>query len=65
MKIADFGVSGKLENSSDGRTSFVGTVHYMSPERFTGDPYHRDTDLWSLGLSLMEAALGCFPYPEQ
>ena len=28
------------------------------------DSYHADTDIWSLGLSLLECALGRFPYPE-
>jgi len=28
------------------------------------DSYHADTDVWSLGLSLLECALGRFPYPE-
>jgi serine/threonine protein kinase len=26
--------------------------------------YHSDTDIWSLGLSLLECAIGRFPYPE-
>lgn len=30
IKIADFGVSGEMENSVDGKVSFVGTVTYMS-----------------------------------
>lgn len=43
-------------------TSWVGTVSYMSPERIRGEPYKSDTDIWSLGLSLMEGAVGRFPY---
>lgn len=34
----------------------------MSPERIRGDVYSFDSDLWSLGLTLLEGALGCFPY---
>ena len=41
----------------------VGTVTYMSPERISGKPYSFDSDCWSLGLSLVECATGCFPYP--
>lgn len=26
--------------------------------------YHSDTDIWSLGLSLLECAIGRYPYPE-
>lgn len=43
--------------------SWVGTVTYMSPERIKGDSYSFDSDLWSLGLTLVECALGRFPYP--
>jgi serine/threonine protein kinase len=26
--------------------------------------YHSDTDIWSLGLTLLECAIGRYPYPE-
>ena len=26
--------------------------------------YHADTDIWSLGLTLLECSIGRFPYPE-
>merc|ERR1712037_383647 len=35
----------------------------MSPERISGEKYGYDSDVWSLGLSLVECALGRFPYP--
>jgi mitogen-activated protein kinase kinase 1 len=41
----------------------VGTVTYMSPERIKGDEYSFDSDIWSLGLTLVECALGRYPYP--
>mmetsp|Transcript_15172 Transcript_15172/g.38498 ORF Transcript_15172/g.38498 Transcript_15172/m.38498 type:complete len:142 (+) Transcript_15172:430-855(+) len=37
----------------------------MSPERISGEKYGYDSDIWSLGLSLVECALGRFPYPPQ
>lgn len=64
VKIADFGVSGKIDYTLEYKNSWVGTVTYMSPERFGGDRYNHDTDVWSLGLTLIECALGRFPYPE-
>lgn len=64
VKIADFGVSGTITNTVDCMTSWVGTVTYMSPERIKGDNYYSDTDLWSLGLMLIECAAGRFPYPD-
>lgn len=62
VKIADFGVSGELQSSLSKCASWVGTVHYMSPERISGGSYSFNSDLWSLGLSLLELALGRFPY---
>ena len=50
-------------NSKDSRSTWIGTVTYMSPERFRGESYSWDTDLWSLGLTLLECAWGRFPYP--
>jgi len=61
IKICDFGVSGQLIDSM--ANSFVGTRSYMSPERLQGSQYSVASDLWSLGLSLLEMALGCYPIP--
>ena len=36
----------------------------MSPEKINGREYQYDVDLWSLGLTLFEAATGRYPYPE-
>lgn len=38
---------------------------YMSPERIRGEKYSFDSDIWSLGLTLVECAIGSFPYPPQ
>lgn len=62
IKISDFGVSGQLGSSVSQATSWVGTVTYMSPERIQGRSYGFPTDIWALGLTLLEAALGRFPY---
>ncbi|KAK2573112.1 Dual specificity mitogen-activated protein kinase kinase 5 [Acropora cervicornis] len=35
----------------------------VSPERILGDEYSIRSELWSLGVSLLEMALGRFPYP--
>ena len=42
---------------------FVGTAMYMSPERIQHRPYSFPADVWSLGLVLVEAATGRYPYP--
>jgi serine/threonine protein kinase len=61
IKLCDFGVSGQLINSL--ATSFVGTSSYMAPERLLGSTYSVLSDIFSLGLSLVEMALGRYPLP--
>ena len=36
----------------------------MQPERIQGAQYTAKSDVWSLGISLVELALGRFPFPE-
>ncbi|CAL1357516.1 unnamed protein product [Linum trigynum] len=67
VKITDFGVSAIMQSTSGQANTFVGTYNYMSPERISGGKYDYKSDIWSLGLVLMECATGQFPYapPEQ
>jgi len=60
VKIADFGVSGQLVNSM--ANTFVGTSSYMSPERIEGKKYQIQSDVWSLGMTLLELAMGRHPF---
>lgn len=67
VKIADFGVSSVLASTFAPCNTFVGTCAYMSPERFDPDSHGGNyngyaADIWSLGLSLLECALGRFPF---
>ncbi|KAG6586494.1 mitogen-activated protein kinase kinase 1-like [Cucurbita pepo subsp. pepo] len=62
VKITDFGVSAILASTSDLAHSFVGTYTFMSPERISGGKYDNKSDIWSLGLVLLECATGQFPY---
>ncbi|CAN1330998.1 Mitogen-activated protein kinase kinase 6 [Linum perenne] len=62
VKITDFGVSAMLANSMGQRDTFVGTYNYMSPERISGSTYDYSSDVWSLGLVVLECAIGRFPY---
>ncbi|CAF4903551.1 unnamed protein product [Rotaria socialis] len=61
IKLCDFGVSAQLINST--LQTFIGTRSYMSPERLEGAHYGIMSDIWSLGLSLVEMALGRYPIP--
>ncbi|TKY50158.1 Mitogen-activated protein kinase kinase 6 [Spatholobus suberectus] len=62
VKITDFGVSAMLASSMDQRDTFVGTYNYMSPERISGSTYDYSSDIWSLGMVVLECAIGRFPY---
>ena len=59
IKLCDFGVSGDTVNSV--ATTFTGTSFYMAPERIQGQPYSVTSDVWSLGLTLLEVAEAHFP----
>jgi mitogen-activated protein kinase kinase 1 len=56
VKIADFGVVVVFWHKN------VRIENYMAPERIQGENYTNDSDLWSLGLSVLECALGRYPY---
>ncbi|KAJ6117080.1 MAP kinase kinase PBS2 [Penicillium capsulatum] len=74
IKICDFGVSGNLV-SSIAKTN-IGCQSYMAPERISGGgmqssgapsvgTYSVHSDIWSLGLSIVECAMGRYPYPPE
>ncbi|KAF7321853.1 Protein kinase domain-containing protein [Mycena kentingensis (nom. inval.)] len=74
IKLCDFGVSGQLDNSI-AKTN-IGCQTYFAPERIQGttagtdaqeafNTYTVSSDVWSLGLSIIEVALGRYPYPPE
>jgi serine/threonine protein kinase len=64
VKIADFGVSKEVTNTQ--ARTFTGTQGYLAPERVqSGKDYNVISDIWSLGLSLIEVSTGRFPYPPE
>lgn len=62
VKLCDFGVSGETGTKGDANT-FIGTSYYMAPERITGQSYTITSDVWSLGVTLLEVAQHRFPFP--
>ncbi|KAL9095110.1 MAG: hypothetical protein Q9165_002713 [Trypethelium subeluteriae] len=62
VKLCDFGVSGEFGTKGDANT-FIGTSYYMAPERITGQSYTINSDVWSLGVTLLEVAQHRFPFP--
>lgn len=73
VKICDFGVSGNLV-ASIAKTN-IGCQSYMAPERISGGgmsaagavggSYSVQSDIWSLGLTIIECAMGKYPYPPE
>lgn len=64
VKLCDFGVSGELLGSKGDANTFIGTSYYMAPERIQGLSYTITSDVWSLGVTLMEVAQNKFPFLE-
>ncbi|DBA05082.1 TPA: hypothetical protein N0F65_000770 [Lagenidium giganteum] len=62
VKLTDFGIARELGDSHDMAQTFIGTFKYMSPERVQNQPYDYKSDIWSLGLVLIECATKWFPY---
>ena len=75
VKICDFGVSGNLV-ASIAKTN-IGCQSYMAPERISGGgiaqaganpgggTYSVQSDIWSLGLTIIECGMGRYPYPPE
>lgn len=61
-KLSDFGLARDLEEGSSVTDTFVGTLAYMSPERLYGSEYTYASDIWGLGISILECALGRYPF---
>lgn len=66
IKILDFGIA-KLTANSESRElttpgSLMGSLHYMSPEQLYGEPVDERTDLFSVGIMLVEALTGHLPF---
>ncbi|XP_033631134.1 dual specificity mitogen-activated protein kinase kinase 2-like [Asterias rubens] len=67
IKLCDFGISGQLVDSI-AKTRDAGCKPYMAPERIdplaSREGYDVRSDVWSLGITLIELATGKFPYPK-
>jgi serine/threonine protein kinase len=69
VKLLDFGLARRTERS-DAMTApaltapgaISGTMRYMAPEQFTGDPIDARTDIFAIGVILFEMLTGRVPF---
>ena len=61
IKLGDFGLAVQLEHSCSKRSTQCGTSWYMAPEVYDEATVLK-SDVWSLGITLIELAEGQNPY---
>ncbi|MBZ0114513.1 MAG: serine/threonine protein kinase, partial [Thermoanaerobaculia bacterium] len=68
VKILDFGVARALDEalSDEERTtpgSLIGTFRYMAPEQLRGENADKRSDIFAIGVLLVESLTGTLPFP--
>ncbi len=65
LKLLDFGISVATSRTMEHLTQTTsGTVAYLAPEIFQGEPYSRSSDLYGLGVIAFQLFTGQYPYNE-
>ena len=62
IKLCDFGWSTEF---SGNRTTFCGTLDYMSPEILRYEQHDKSIDIWSVGILLFELIHGFAPFSKK
>ncbi|KAJ6239144.1 mitogen-activated protein kinase kinase kinase a [Anaeramoeba flamelloides] len=66
IKLADFGAAKKITGYSqpDETTSLRGTPFWMAPEVIRSNTYRKESDIWSLGCTVVEMLIAQHPWAE-
>ncbi|MDF9276191.1 GAF domain-containing serine/threonine-protein kinase [Arthrobacter sp. EH-1B-1] len=62
-KLTDFGIAALTGTKGDDASSLTGTVAYMSPEQVKGESVDAASDIYSLGLVLLQCITGKMEFP--
>src|SRR5690606_18184095 len=62
VKLTDFGVAKAAHTLAEREDQLVGKLHYISPEQLAGHPATPCSDVFSVGVTMLEALLGAKPF---
>jgi serine/threonine protein kinase len=62
-KLTDFGIAALAGTQGDDESSLTGTIAYMSPEQVRKEPIGPASDIYSLGLVLLQCITGKLEFP--
>jgi serine/threonine-protein kinase len=63
VKIVDFGLARVVASASATQSmSLTGTLPYMAPEQILGEPIDQRSDVWALGVVLVQMITGSHPF---
>jgi eukaryotic-like serine/threonine-protein kinase len=63
VKIVDFGLARVVASASATQSiSLTGTLPYMAPEQILGEPVDQRSDVWALGVIIVQMLTGSHPF---